>query len=134
MPYSSAEIVSELADMYWRRYGRPLFISETASMGSIKRRRTWLETSVEVVKKVRSRGVQLVGYTWWPMLAIVTWAYRQGTRPPEFYLKQMGLWNVESSSEARLRRTQTPLVDLFQKLVADGSEAAGKLAYKTKGV
>ncbi|HWF17724.1 MAG TPA: family 1 glycosylhydrolase [Verrucomicrobiae bacterium] len=134
MPYSSADIVSELADMYWRRYGRPLFISETASMGSIKRRRTWLETSVEAVKKVRERGVQLVGYTWWPMLAIVTWAYRQGTRPPEFYLKQMGLWNVESSSEARLRRTQTPLVDLFQKLVADGSEAAGKLAYKTKGV
>ena len=31
------------------------------------------------------------GYTWWPMFALVAWAYRQGVKPHAAYLKQMGL-------------------------------------------
>ena len=131
MPYSSAEIVETLAELYWNRYRRPIFISETAAVGSVKRRRDWLETSAAAVQRVRSRGVPLVGYTWWPMLAIVTWAYRQGTLPPESYLKQFGLWDVDPSPGTGLRRVETPLVEAYRKLVAD-EDSAGTLGCETK--
>src|SRR5206468_13111695 len=97
------------------------FISETASEGSIKRRKEWLDNSVLEVKKLREEGVPLVGYTWWPMFALVTWAYRQGSHPPAFYLKQMGFWDLD----AHLNRVPTPLLQDFKDLVAAGSEAVG---------
>jgi hypothetical protein len=75
------------------------------------------------VKRLRARGVPLVGYTWWPLFALVTWAYRQGTHPPAYYLKQMGLWDLDPE----LQRRRTPLVDEFRALTAGGSAAVGPL-------
>jgi beta-glucosidase len=123
MPYASAEIVDRLADMYWERYHAPLFISETASLGLVKRRRAWLESSVAAVRRVRQKGIPLVGYTWWPLFALVTWAYRQGHNPPAYYLKQMGLWDLD----ARLRRVPTPLVEEYRQLVLRKEQAVGCL-------
>jgi beta-glucosidase len=116
-----------LGEMYWQRYRRPLLISETATVGSVRRRRKWLESSVAAVARLRARGVPLIGYTWWPMLAIVTWAYRQGTLAPEHYLKQMGLWNLEPATGMGLRRTRTPLADAYRQLVSGGCQAVGRL-------
>src|SRR6185295_750217 len=118
MPYARADIIDQLAAMYWQRYGAPLIISETASVGSVKRRRAWLEDSVQAVRRVRARGIPLVGYTWWPMFALVTWACRQGEHPPAYYLKQMGLWDIDPDPSANLRRIRTPLVDFYRALVA----------------
>jgi beta-glucosidase len=53
----------------------------------------------------------------------VTWAYRQGHRPIEDHLGQMGLWNLD----ANLNRMPTPLVDSYRALVSGGSDAAGRL-------
>ena len=50
MPYSTADIIDRLAELYWKRYHVPLFISETASEGSISRRETWLKDSVEAAE------------------------------------------------------------------------------------
>src|SRR5688572_8876248 len=47
MPYASAEIVERLAELYHQRYQAPIFISETASLGSVNRRSAWLTDSVE---------------------------------------------------------------------------------------
>ena len=58
-----------------------------------------------------------------PLFALVTWTYRQGPHPPEYYLKQMGLWDLD----AELRRVRTPLVDQFQALVAAGTDSIGLL-------
>jgi beta-glucosidase len=123
MPYASGDIVEKLGAMYWERYGAPVFVSETASMGSVRRRALWLEDSIAAVRRLRERGVPLVGYTWWPLFALVTWAYRQGTREPAFYLKQMGLWDLD----AQLRRLPTPLVERYRALADGGGEAVGEL-------
>jgi len=123
MPYADATIIDRLAALYWQRYQTPIFISETASVGSIKRRRAWLNDSVSAVKRVREQGIPLVGYTWWPLFALVTWGYRQGTNPPEFYLKQMGFWDVDE----KLNRIETPLVDEFRELTRAGVKCAGAL-------
>lgn len=124
MPYAPAEIIVELGQLYWRRYGAPLFISETASVGSLARRAAWLDDSVAAVRRLREAGVPMAGYTWWPMFALVTWAYRQGTRPPAYYLKQMGLWDLD----AALERVRTPLVDRYRALTGSGLAAVGELA------
>lgn len=123
MPYATGSIVESLGELYWKRYHAPVFISETASVGTVRRRSAWLEESVAAVRRLRERGVPLVGYTWWPLFALVTWAYRQGTHPPPYYLKQMGLWDLDSE----LRRLRTPLVDQYRALTAGGIAAVGRL-------
>jgi beta-glucosidase len=123
MFYAPAEIVEQLGAMYWERYHAAVFVSETASVGTVQRRREWLDDSVAAVRRLRERGVPLVGYTWWPLFALVTWGYRQGTHPASYYLKQMGLWDLDSD----LNRIATPLVDRFRDLAAGGCGAAGTL-------
>ena len=127
MPYSTEGIVERLGELYWERYHSPLFITETASVGSVKRRQQWLESSVDQVKRVRAKGIPLAGYTWWPLFALVTWAYRQGIHPPAYYLKQMGLWNLQPDITGDMCRVKTPLVDIYRDLVAGGYDAVGHL-------
>lgn len=127
MRYASAAIIDRLSELYWQRYGRPLLISETASEGSVRRRRAWLDDSVAAVRRVRAQGVPLVGYTWWPLFALVTWGYREGRKPPDAYLKQMGLWDLRPSANG-LERVATPLVERFRELVAQGSGPVGPVA------
>jgi hypothetical protein len=76
---------------------------------------------------VRSRGVPLVGYTWWPMFALVTWGYREGFKQPHDYLKQMGLWDLRPSGQG-LERVPTELVARFRDLVLGGEAEFGPLA------
>ncbi|HEY2772421.1 MAG TPA: family 1 glycosylhydrolase [Candidatus Binatia bacterium] len=125
MPYGSASILERLAEMYWSRYRCPLFVSETASAG--RRRLAWLEDSVEAVARVRARGIPLVGYTWWPLFALVTWGYREGRKSPAEYLLQMGLWNLEPTQNG-LERVPTALVERYREIVAGGADLVGRLA------
>ena len=123
MVYATGELVEDLGRLYWERYGAPLFISETASTGSVRRRARWLDDSIVAVRQLRAAGVPIIGYTWWPMFALVTWAYRQGLHPPEYYLKQMGLWDLDQ----KLRRVPTSLVDSYRQLARGGIDAVGSL-------
>ena len=127
MRYASADIVERLAELYWRRYRRPLFISETASEGSVARRMAWLEDSVAATARVRAAGVPLMGYTWWPLFALVTWGYREGRKPPHDYIRQMGLWDLKAGP-AGFERVRTPLVERYRELAAGAAAAVGTLA------
>lgn len=125
MPYASGEIVERLARLYYERYEAPVFISETASLGPLRRRAAWLRDSVASTRRARQAGIPLVGYTWWPLFALVTWAYRQGRHPPAYYLKQMGLWDLKADEQGKLERIRTELVDEYQALVQNGSAEPG---------
>ncbi len=129
MPYATDRIVEDLGRLYWERYGVPLFIAETASSGSVRRRREWLDGSIAAVRRLRAAAVPLIGYTWWPLFALVTWAYRQGRLSAPDYFRQMGLWNLDPE----LRRVRTPLVDAFRQLADRGAAAAGRLAARAGG-
>ncbi|MDB6054517.1 MAG: glycosyl hydrolase family protein [Verrucomicrobiales bacterium] len=127
MPYASAEIVERLARLYYARYQVPLFISETASLGSVNKRAAWLTDSMEYTRRARANGVPLMGYTWWPLFALVTWAYRQGKNPPEYYIKQMGLWDLKPDESAGLQRIPTSLVEQYQKLISNTATHLGQV-------
>jgi hypothetical protein len=130
MPYAGGEIVERLAQMYYERYKAPVFVSETASLGSVKRRSQWLRDSIDSTRRAREKGIPLVGYTWWPLFALVTWAYRQGTHPPAYYIKQMGLWDLQARSDD-LVRVPTSLLDEYKQLVASGSTSVGTVTTNT---
>jgi beta-glucosidase len=123
--YAGADLLERLAELYAERYRCPIFVTETASWGSAGHRRAWLEESLDAVERARARGVPIVGYTWWPLFALVSWSWRQGRRPLAAHLLQMGLWDLDPSDLSRIR---TPLVDLYRELAAGGSRVAGRLA------
>jgi beta-glucosidase len=124
MPYASADVLERLCELYHARYRVPLLISETATEGSVARRMDWLSSSVAAIEHARERGIPVVGYTWWPMLALVTWAYRAGRKAPDYYLKQMGLWDLRPDAQSRLERVRTPLVDAFSSFAERGVPTA----------
>jgi beta-glucosidase/6-phospho-beta-glucosidase/beta-galactosidase len=126
MPFASAAIVERLAQLYWNRYRRPLIISQTGCEGSVDRRLAWLEGSVAATARVRSRNIPLVGYTWWPLYALVTWNYREGRQVPEAYLRQMGLWDLRSGPRG-LERARTRLIERYRALVVRGAGAVGSM-------
>jgi len=124
MRYGDASLVTRLCEMYFERYRLPLFIAETATKGPVNRRIGWLEDSLESVTQLRSKGVPVLGYTWWPMFALVAWAYRQGSKPVSEYLIQMGLWDLEPGT---LNRVETPVVQAYRDCVAGGLQRVGRL-------
>lgn len=128
MPYAGADLVTRLGRLYHERYRVPLMISETASIGSLRRRLDWLGRSVAATRQLRGEGIPLVGYTWWPMFSLVTWAYRQGRRPVTEHLAEMGLWDIVPDETDPLRRVRTPAVDAYQRLVRGGTETVGLLS------
>ena len=127
MPYADGTLVERLSRLYYDRYARPVFITETASRGSIKRRRGWLAESVAASARARRQGVPLLGYTWWPMFALVRWAYLRGKANVGEYLEQMGLWDLVEETGG-LRRAETSLVEDFRRLVASGVDAVGPVS------
>jgi hypothetical protein len=126
-----AALVHRVLTAYARRYDCPVMISETAAIGSAGRRTRWLDASVSAVRRLRARGVPVVGYTWWPMFALVAWAYRQGERELHRHVLQMGLWDLDPG--ARLARVRTGVVDAFAAMVADGARLVGPLAAAPQG-
>lgn len=116
MPYAAPSVLADLCRMYHRRYPLPLMITETAAKGSIKKRAAWMDGSIAAVRHLRSEGVPVIGYTWWPLFALVSWPYRVGTQPLAQYLIQMGLWDLQPHDE-RLERVRTPLVDRYRAYV-----------------
>jgi beta-glucosidase len=126
MPYAPPETLAELGRLYWRRYGLPIMITETADKGPIARRARWMDDSIAVVRQLQAEGVALVGYTWWPMFALVTWPYRVGTRPVADYLVQMGLWDLRAEPDGTLTRVRTPLVERYRDYTRMGPHALSR--------
>ncbi len=112
------ETLAEVTKMYADRYAPiPIMVTETASSGSMKRRIAWIQDSVKVIKQSRADGLPVVGYTFWPLFSLVTWAYRNGKAEAGDYLFDMGLWDLRPGPSG-LERVHTPVVDAFQKAVA----------------
>lgn len=58
---------------YHQRYDRPLFVAESSTAGTDAERRAWLDWNVAEIEKARAQGVDVQGYTWWPLFDHIDW-------------------------------------------------------------
>jgi beta-glucosidase/6-phospho-beta-glucosidase/beta-galactosidase len=128
---------------YAARYNRPLLITETSIEGDEETRSDWFESSARLVDTLRREGMDIRGYTWWPLLDFVDWSYASGGRnveeftlpdeivqsrltaedpaegaPPVVsktpFLRRMGLLRLEENADGHLSRLWTTVARRFQ--------------------
>ena len=115
--WSGTEGIEELVRDFHARYDKPIFWTETSVSGTAEARVRWLEDSLELVHNLRSEGMPLVGYTWWPLFSLLDWAYREGEKPPEAYLWHMGMYDLEPDGRGGFIRTETPAAGAFRAAI-----------------
>jgi beta-glucosidase len=108
------EGLEELMRAFSERYGAPVFLTETSQTGSAEERIAWLDASVATMLALRDDGVEVAGYTWWPLFDLVDWDYREGIKPAADYLVRMGMYDLRPDDVGRLERMHTPVVDRFR--------------------
>jgi beta-glucosidase/6-phospho-beta-glucosidase/beta-galactosidase len=117
------------------RYGLPMAVTETSIEGSDEVRSAWVRDSTACVVALRASGVDVRGYTWWPVFDFVDWSYasggrnveefvvadavvaaRQGSGAKTPYLRRMGLVRLEERSDGTLERVPTPAAEEFARV------------------
>lgn len=146
--------LTDVIEAFWRRYGLPVFVSETSTEGDDDRRGAWLKASTAAVARLRAEGVPVRGYTWWPLFDFVDWSHASGGRtveefwvrtvrpdgaesispvlPPgkpgddiDAFLRRMGLWRLAPGPDGTLDRLETGVAGLVRTLTArPGDETA----------
>lgn len=122
-----------------QRYGLPMAVTETSIEGDESTRRRWAEESMAAVRRLRGEGLDIRGYTWWPLLDFVDWSFASGGRNVEEFmldpgseatpagemyadvshgvtpfLRRMGLLSL-SEDGTELRRTETGASTAYRK-------------------
>ena len=115
----------EMIETYYRRYRAPVIVTETSAYGGQGVRSRWLGAGVAAVKVLRSRGVPVLGFTWFPMLTMVNWSYRKGRGPVERYKVELGLYRLQDGGGPRW--AATPLVSQLHSYINDPERAIGYL-------
>ena len=109
-----AEGLEDVLRAWAERYRVPVFLTETSIDGSHDERVRWLDESVDVIARLRAEGVDVVGYTWWPLFHFVEWEWRESGGSAEAHLFDMGLYDLVPSSVGVLDRVSTPVVERFR--------------------
>jgi len=135
------EVLTAFAD----RYNLPIALTETSIEGNDELRSRWLVDSVVEVKQLVEEGIDIRGYTWWPLFDFVDWSWAaNGANVEEFivaqsgdggtsfvgpapslgipadgksaFLRRMGLVRLEEQPDGGLTRVVTPAALQFVQL------------------
>jgi beta-glucosidase/6-phospho-beta-glucosidase/beta-galactosidase len=120
-----------LADVLRRCHahtGLPLIVTETSANEPVAGRAAWMDETLEAVRAVRAQGEPAIGYTWFPLITMVDWAYRTSQQPVEQHLLHLGLWDSAFDAGGVLVRHETPLVAKYRAVVANTEQVVGALA------
>ncbi|CAN5588692.1 hypothetical protein BH24ACT5_BH24ACT5_04280 [soil metagenome] len=113
--------LEDLLRTYGERYALPMMVTETSRGGPLEERREWLAESLSTIRRLRTDGLNVVGYTWFPFIALIDWLYREATSPVDDWLVQMGMIDLQRvPGGGALERKRTPLVDDYQREVQRG--------------
>jgi hypothetical protein len=104
------EALSGMLEDVWRRYGKPLFIAETAAHGSTKV--AWLRWIVEQVMVSRRAGVPVEAICLYPVVSFRDWFTGE--------LHDSGLWS--EPGDAKLRPCDSALRDCMLRLLNGDQE------------
>lgn len=117
---------AEMLERYHRRYNVPLMVTETSAFGSDSERADWLDASLVAIKQLRSQGIPILGYTWFPLFTMIDWRYRYGSAPTQAYHLQLGLYRLNPMPSVS-RWHPTPLVARFRAHVHQPEQYIGAL-------
>lgn len=124
---------------YHKKYGRPMILSETSFYGTSEEKARWLEESCSVIKRLRSQGIPIIGYTWWAMIDYIGWDYKWGQGGPEGYIgflhpperksprKAAGLYTLRPEFDGSLTRQKQPIVDIYTSYIQNAKVKVGDL-------
>ncbi len=94
--YGGTEYLELLIREWSSRYGRPVMITETSFRGDAAEQSRWLKESSASALKLE----ECCGYTWFPLLNMIDWEYRNSDRPMEEFILPLGLWNLDRRTNA----------------------------------
>lgn len=123
-PTNGATIALPLAELY-RRYSVPILVTETSAKGTVQRRTAWMDETLTAVRELRSAGVPIVGYTWFPLFTMIEWEYRPATTSLANHLLHLGLFDAAFDDTGVLQRHATPLVEAYRAQTALPMPAIG---------
>jgi beta-glucosidase/6-phospho-beta-glucosidase/beta-galactosidase len=109
-----------LADVLRRCYahtGRPLFVTETSANEDVAGRAAWMDETIAAVREARAEGLPVIGYTWFPLITMIDWAYRTSDLPVGDHLLHLGLWDSHFDERGVLVREATPLVERYREYI-----------------
>lgn len=93
-----ADGLAKTVTRFTNRYHLPMLLTETSIEGDDVVRSQWLEDSVARVQELRDAGVDLRGYTWWPVMDFVDWSYASAGRNVEEFAVEEAIVAARSSS------------------------------------
>ncbi|MEO6943964.1 MAG: family 1 glycosylhydrolase [Lacisediminihabitans sp.] len=133
--------LTTVLEAFAARYDIPLVITETSVEGDDQVRGRWVQDSIAAVQQLRQRGMDIRGYTWWPLFDFVDWSYASGGHNVEEFqvdeqivasrtataapaaaarqlnktpfLRRMGLIRLEEQVDGHLARVSTGAADVF---------------------
>ena len=114
-----------IASTYYQRYGLPMMVTETSIDGKPINRQIWLDQTIEDCRRLRSEGIPLVGYFWWPLIDQVDWDGALTHRVGKIH--DVGIYNLHRQADGTLARQPTPITKLYGAAIAEGIERVGKL-------
>lgn len=106
------------------RYAMPIMVTETSAKADVAGRARWMDDTIQAVCQLRSSGLPLVGYTWFPLFTMFRWDYRTGRRPLNHYSIHLGLYDASFDSDGLLRRYPTPLVARYHQHITSSMSSA----------
>ncbi|GEN50404.1 family 1 glycosylhydrolase [Alkalibacterium pelagium] len=104
--------LTEIAEEAYKRYGKPIMITETSFNGSEDERLSWLNEVVDSCEKMISNQLPVMGLTWFPFFDLVDWGYRTSDKTVEEELLPFGLYTL-AQADGKLVRKKNRVADEF---------------------
>lgn len=130
------------------RYRLPLVVTESSIEGGDELRERWLREAASAIRQLRVEGLDIRGFTWWPLFDFVDWSWAAGgsnveefvvarvtpdgsttiaPAPPlgvpsdgkDPFLRRMGLVRLEERPGGRLDRVVTPAARAFEEVTRE---------------
>lgn len=120
-------LLLEVLRNVWEHVRVPLFVTETSCLGDVTARSLWMAETIDAVRLAREEGIEVIGYTWFPLITMVDWTYRKGAKPAAEYLIHLGLWDSKFDDKGVLQRQETPLVDNYRSWIKLGMYSRPKM-------
>jgi beta-glucosidase len=78
----------------------------------------WFGEAIRQIGRLRQERVPVVGFTWWPLIDAISWAYFAGADALERYIEPGGLFRLWRDGDGALRREALPVAEQVRAAIA----------------